>query len=134
MKITIEQIEEALDYFEYDYYGLPVIEIEGDEYAVGKPSEVHDAIIKYCKENIQYFKPEFLAQNSKYSDHLFATLQKNDVYDSDVYLELIDDIESFAEEAEEVDGRGHFLSPYDGEEIGVCDDEGVIFYYLYRIN
>lgn len=134
MKITVEQVEEALDYVEYDHYGLPVIEINGDEYAVGSPKEVKKATVEYCRDNIQHFTPEFLAQNSKFSTLLFKKLQECEVFDSDVYLELIDDLESFADEAEMVDGRGHFLSPYDGEEIEVYDDEGIIVYYLYRIN
>ena len=134
MKITIGQVKEALECVEYDHYGLPVIEIDGDEYAVGSPEEAKRAVVEYCRDNIQHFTPEFLSDNSKFSALLFKKLQESGVFDSDVYLELIDDIESFAEEAEAVDGRGHFLSLYDGEEIEVCDDEGIIVYYLYRIN
>lgn len=134
MEITIEQIKNALENGDNEHYGLPVVEIDGKEYAVGKPDEIHNAIVEYCRESIQYFTPEFLAENSKFSDYLFATLQNNEVYESEVYLELIDDLETFAENAQYADGAGHFLSPYDGEEIEICNENEEIEYYLYRIN
>jgi hypothetical protein len=43
-------------------------------------------------------------------------------------LRLIDDIDEFVEEAIRWDGRGHFLSSYDGDE----NEEGD--YYIYRTN
>ena len=43
-------------------------------------------------------------------------------------LRLIDDIDDFVEDAVSADGRGHFLSPYDGRE----EPEGD--YYIYRTN
>ena len=45
---------------------------------------------------------------------------------------LIEDIDSFVEEAISSDGRGMFLSPYDSEEDEI-DIEGVT-YYFYRLN
>ena len=43
-------------------------------------------------------------------------------------LRLIDDIDEFVEDAIRADGRGHFLSSYDGDE----NEEGD--YYIYRTN
>lgn len=90
-------------------------------------------MVEYCRDNIQHFEPEFLAENSKFSTYLFKRLQYGEIFDSDVYLELIDDLESFAETAKATYGRGHFLATYDGEEIEVYDDKRNIVYYIYRI-
>ena len=134
MEITIEQIENALEKSNKEHYGLPVVEIDGKEYAVGNEDSVAFAMIEYCKENIQYFNVEFLTQNSKFSTNLFAILQKNEVYEPEVYLELINDIDEFAENARCADGAGHFFASYDGEEIEICNENSEIEYYLYRIN
>lgn len=40
MEITIEQIETAPENSDYNHYGLPVVEIDGEEYAVAK-SDAH---------------------------------------------------------------------------------------------
>jgi hypothetical protein len=41
---------------------------------------------------------------------------------------MIDDPDEFIQDAIDSDGRGHFLSYYDGEETEIND------YYIYRIN
>lgn len=45
-----------------------------------------------------------------------------------VFLPIIEDFEDFVSDAIDADGRGHFLSTYDGEEV---EHEG---FYLYRVN
>jgi len=47
-------------------------------------------------------------------------------------IEKLDDIDSFVSAAISADGRGHFMSSYDGNE----NEETVngITYYIYRIN
>ena len=133
MEITVGHVKEALDYVEYDHYGLPVIEINEKRYAVGNPVNIQEAVVEYCRDNIQHFKPELLAENSKFSTCLFKRLQDGGIFDSYVYLELINDLESFAEAAKATYGRGHFLATYDGEEIEVYDNKKNLVYYIYRI-
>lgn len=45
-------------------------------------------------------------------------------------------IDEFIENAINLDGRGHYLSPFDGveKEYSVFTDEGTITYYIYRID
>ena len=45
---------------------------------------------------------------------------------------MIDDIDYFIEDAIRADGRGHFLSGYDGEENEILVSKKA--YYIYRIN
>ena len=47
---------------------------------------------------------------------------------NDTILALIDDLDEFVQDAISSDGRGHFLSSYDGEEVETEN------YYIYRIN
>ena len=57
---------------------------------------------------------------------------------NDFILSLIEKEEgglaTFAEEAASVDGRGHFLSSYDGAELDLYDSKGKGRYYGYRTN
>lgn len=51
---------------------------------------------------------------------------------NDTFYNLIDDFDSFVDDAVRADGRGHFLSGYDGEE-GEEQVNGT-WYYIYRTN
>ena len=80
------------------------------------------------------FTPSFLASYLQCPAEAVEAIQANDKCESnnDTFLnwlkEVGGDIEELAEEAGMVDGRGHFLSGYDGEE----NEQGE--YYIYRTN
>lgn len=57
-----------------------------------------------------------------------ADKQNNAEDSNDDFMKLIQDFDEFVSDAEKSDGRGHFLSSYDGEENEV---DG---YYIYRTN
>jgi hypothetical protein len=52
---------------------------------------------------------------------------------NELVLAIIDDIDKFIEDAVESDGRGNFLSTYDGKENEVENDGGETL-YVYRLN
>ena len=88
----------------YDYYGLTVLTAEYGEYAIGTDEECDDAWDKYLDNYIECcVLPELPESFRNYFD--------NELFKRDC----------------QYDGRGHSLSPYDGNELEIGD------YYLYRI-
>ena len=132
--ITAEDIKNALAnelHVRDTYYGLPIVIIDGDEYAV---AETEQQAFEACCESIEgslcYFSPSFLADITELPIEIFEALGKADFTDNDVYKDLIErvtTIENFVQEAIDCDGMGHFLAPYDLRERMI--DE----YRLYRI-
>ena len=127
-------IEALLNYGdeEYDHYGMPVFRIDGCEYAIGTDEEADEAVKENIKESVWAFNAEFLAgyiAGGELTADDINRLRGDRCEDcNEALLKLIDDFDDFVEGAVSSDGRGHFLSPYDGEEIEEGD------YYLYRVN
>lgn len=133
--ITSEDILNALsdeNIVRDTYNTLPVIIIEGDEYAVAKnEQEADEAVYAYVDDTLWAFCPSFLAEQTGLPVELFEFLSNKDCDDNKIYRQLIESkttVENFADEAIAADGRGHFLASYDGEEIEVGN------YLLYRIS
>jgi hypothetical protein len=155
-KITDEQIEEAghdastdgeivralcayldcepgdLDRESYDHYGLALYSQGSREYAIGTDSECDKAAAEYIKDSAWAFNSSFLASFTDLPEEVFTALQPQCESSNDAVLALIErgdgGLESFVEDAIGADGRGHFMSSYDGEE----NEEGE--FYIYRIN
>ena len=133
-QITAEDIKNALadeNIVRDSHWGLPVLIIDGDEYAVAATEQ---EAFKACCENIEdslcYFKPSFLAEQTELPVELFEALANADFSDNEVYKDLIErvtTIENFVQEAIDCDGMGHFLAPYDSQEHMIGE------YRLYRM-
>lgn len=112
-------------------YGLPVIEIDGDSYLVASNEDKADtAVAKYIRGSLCYFSPTFLYDMTGLPLEVFEALANCDFSDHEAYFRLIQatcGIEDFIETAIDCDGRGHFLSSYDGKEREI---DG---YFLYKI-
>lgn len=107
----------------------------GGEWEVYTDSEAEDALREFIRESIWAFLPEFLQANTGLSKEVFMTLQEKHEDSNDEIFELVDklgDFDQLVKDAEMVDGRGHFLSPYDGEEVEI-EYKGNT-YYAYRTN
>lgn len=95
----------------YDYYGMPVFSLGSQEYAVATDEEADSAwdasLDNYIEECIQ---PE---------------LDKLEIGNLSAYIKF--DEEKWKWDAR-MDGRGHSLSGYDGDE----NEEGE--FYIYRLN
>ena len=102
-----------------DYYKLSTVEIDGEEWALGTDEEANKAVKSYIKESLWAFNKTFLADQTGLPEEVFAALQVDCENSNDAILSIIEkcgDMDSLVSDAVSSDGRGHFLSPYDGEE------------------
>ena len=89
-----------------------------------------DFILDHLKDEIQYGNdPVDLNELRACID-----LVKGKLYEgaNAIIHALIDDLEEFTDDAIAADGRGHFISQYDGEEHEVTVDGET--YYIYRLS
>lgn len=129
--VTAEDIKNALaiDKWRETYQGLPVIIIDGEEYAVAEGEKAANAAARRAVEDsICYFRPDFLAAHSDVSEEVFVFLADKCFDNNEAYKSMIYDMEDFIDDAIDADGRGHFLNTYDSKEYGIGR------YFLYRIN
>lgn len=131
-----------VDFFEWAKDNLTEVEpIEGDDekdgYIVLTDSEADDKAKEYIIETLWAFNAEFLAEQTDLDPEIFQAIigngkceDNNDViYNT---IQKLGDIDYFVSAAISADGRGHFMSSYDGNE----NEErvGDTTYYIYRVN
>lgn len=115
----------------HDHYGLEVYSLGSKEYAIGTDDEATDAARANIKDSLWAFNPSFLAGFCDLPECVFEALQPECEGANDAVLSLVEKsgkFEDFADEAISADGRGHFMSSYDGNE----NEEGE--FYIYRLN
>ena len=113
---------------------------EGQEYKVLTDEEADQEAETEIKELLWAFNPQFILKHTEFykestsrEDEAFIKaikLMQEKLCESanGIIKALIKDLGEFIEDAIDADGRGHFLSWYDGEEI---EQDG---YYIYRTN
>ena len=133
-QVTAEDIKNALAselQVRDTHYGLPIVIIDGDEYAVAvTEQEAFEACCENIESSLCYFKPSFLAEQTELPIEVFEALANASFEDNEVYKDLIErvtTIENFVQEAIDCDGMGHFLATYDLKERMIGE------YRLYRI-
>jgi len=131
----LEVEEDDLQLRTYDHYGLEVYSLGDKEYAIGDDKEADKVCTEYIKDTAWAFNADFILGQCGLpfsgAESLKSMQEKSCEGANDFILALIEKtcgIEDFTESAISADGRGHFLSPYDGEE----NEEGG--YFIYRIN
>ena len=113
-------------------------DIDLGDYHVLTDTEADDMNLEQVRESIWAFNADFLAGFLGCPVEAVQAVQNNDKCEdnNEVFINWLSEtnntIEEFAEEAASVDGRGHFLSPYNGEELEV-DFDGTD-YYIYKLN
>jgi hypothetical protein len=120
----------------YTHYGLEVFCGRGEQYAVGTDSEADEACKEYIKDTAWAFRSSFICEYCNLPQELAEALeamQSEKCEDAnETILALIrktdGGLDGFVEDAVSADGRGHFLSSYDGEE---NERDG---FFIYRIN
>ena len=120
----------------FDHYGLSVYSVNGEEWAIGTDSEADEACKEYVKDTAWAFRSSFICEYCDLPQELAEALEamqsKKCEGANDSILVLIEKtdggLDGFVEEAVSADGRGHFLSDYDGEECEVGE------FFAYRIN
>lgn len=130
LEIDAEEISEST-------YDEKQFDAEGGEYLVLTDSEADDRATEYIKESLWAFNASFLAGETGIDQDVYDAIIKNDKCESnnDAMLSLISStcgIEDFVKSAISADGRGHFMSSYDGEE-NEAEVDGETF-YIYRTN
>ena len=133
-QVTAEDIANALNdenIVRDSHWGLPVLVINGDEYAVAATEQqAFDACCESIEDTLCYFSPAFLAEQTELPVEIFEVLSNAGFEDNAVYKDLIERVTSivnFADEAISYDGMGHFLASHDLKERMIGD------YRLYRI-
>lgn len=122
-----------------EHYGLEIINdtdeleklgLDGKEYAIGTDEEADEACEDYILDMVWAFNPSFLSAHiPALSEKQIAKLQEDCEDANEGLLGLIKDKDHFVKDAISCDGRGHFLSHYDGEEVELKD--GLFAYRLY---
>lgn len=110
------------------------------EYLVLTEEEANEKAKEEILNSLWAFRPEFIIEHIKNYDDLDSYQLKSAIKALEeaqkksceslngLIFALIDDIDLFIENAIEADGRGHFISWYDGQE---NEENG---FYIYRIN
>ena len=109
-------------------YDDSIFELVNKEYLVLTDEEADERAKEYIKETVWAFYPSFLATHTGIDEDIIRHLQDKCEGANDVLLNAIENIHEFIDDAIGQDGRGHFMSSYDGEEY---DLNG---FYIYRIN
>jgi hypothetical protein len=115
-------------------YGENSFDAEGGEYFVLTDNEADELAEREIRESIWAFNADFVASHTKngLSDECIEAIKEIQGRlcegASPVIEALIEDMDHFISDAISSDGRGHFISRYDGEE----NEEGV--FYIYRTN
>lgn len=114
----------------HDHYGLSVYGFGSSEYAIGADEDANQAAIDYIRDTVWAFNAGFILTEcdlpSELEDAIRAFQEEKCESANDALLALVEKcckstsgsegIEAFADSAIAADGRGHFLSSYDGNE------------------
>lgn len=113
--------------FEDNSFSIP----SGREYLVLTEEEANDKVKENILDSVWAFHPNFLVNHIKEGVPVkfIEAVQEKLCDDANVGLKaLLNDEDEFVTAAVAADGRGHFLSGYDGRE---CYHQG---FYIYRTN
>ena len=132
------------------FLGLPIEDnrelrqVDDGEYLVLTDEEADEACKEYIENNVWAFNSWFiidhtdLPYNAREMIEAFQAHQCEEA--NEAILALIKNFDRFVDDAISADGRGHFLSGYDGEEneitLTITDEDGEYdeTYYIYRVN
>lgn len=103
---------------------------EGD-YLVLTDEEADKKVEEDIRDSLWAFKTSFLASHTDVDVTVISKLQELCESSNEAIFTLIKDFDHFVEEAILSDGRGHFLSKYDGHEYE--EKAGDTYYYIYRV-
>ena len=103
-----------------------------DDYSVLTDDEADKAVKGYIEESVCFFKSDFIAAHSEVDEEVIKKLQELYEDSNNAIKSLIKDFDHFVDDAICADGRGHFLSSYDGEENEINVNGNT--YYIYRTN
>ena len=103
-----------------------------DDYLVYTDDEADEAVYNYIDESVCFFRSDFIAAHAEVDEEVIKKLQELHENSNNAIKSLIKDFDHFVDDAICADGRGHFLSSYDGEENEINVNGNT--YYIYRTN
>lgn len=111
-------------------YDPDTFEAEGGEFLVLTDSEADERVTEYIKDTLWAFNPEFLAayMPEGVDADVLKVIQEKCESANPALLKMCTDLQGLISDAIGADGRGHFISSYDGEESEVGE------FYIYRTN
>lgn len=120
-EITMDELKTLIEQSNETLYQLPVIEYDDCEYVIAMNDEQADeACYEYIENTIWAFNPYFLEQMTDVPAEMFEAVQDKCESINEALQILVErtcGMQDFVDQAIAEDGRGHFLSGYDGEEI-----------------
>jgi hypothetical protein len=119
----------------WEHYGLALYSLGSKEYAIGTDEEADKACAEYIEQTAWAFRASFVLSECDLPRELEEAIESFQSSKcegaNEAILALIEKtcgLASFVESAIRADGRGHFLSGYDGNE----NDAGE--FCIYRVN
>ena len=118
---------------QYTHWGLPIVEIDGNDYAIALDDlEADQAVTESIQDSVWAFNPEFIADMTSLPLEIFTCIANSGMCESanSAILACINStcgINEFAMAACEADGRGHFLNSWDGEEIELTNSNAFAY-------
>lgn len=112
-------------------YGENTFKLGGAEYMVLTDEEADEVCAERIKDSLWAFNADFLSGETGIDSMVFSALSDKCEGANDAVESIIRGscgLDAFVESAASADGRGHFISSYDGEEDDYCD------FYIYRVN
>jgi hypothetical protein len=106
----------------------------GNEYMVVTDDEADEKVYEEIENSLWAFNAEFIIEMTRLKSGVksLRNMQENSCEDCNDFIRNIIDstcgMDSFVKSAIESDGRGHFISYYDGKE----NENGE--YFIYRVN
>ena len=134
--MDIKKVQAVADFMDLNEIGKANITHQDDhyytygneEYMVLTDAEADEKVREHIKETVWAFNPTFLSDHSGIDEEVFIKLQESCETANDAIFKLIKNFDNLVKDAIYVDGRGHFLAGYDGNE----NEQGD--FYLYRTN
>lgn len=118
----------------FDHYGLRVFSVGNREYAIGTDLESDEACREAILESLWAFNADFLAPYTVLTAAEIEACRGDRCEDfNPAAIALVgDQLDDLVDDAIGLDGRGRFLSNYDGDEteISIADEQ----LFVYRIN
>jgi len=122
-----DAVKELLKYENEELKDITEIREENDgvyldfgykSYLIMTDEEAQKKAENYIKDSLWAFNTEFIKYHCKddISYKVIKAIQEQYEDGNEAVLSLIEDIDEFIEDAISADGRGHFLSSYDGQE------------------
>jgi len=126
-KRNIEALKKHTDceYSDITKEGKTTYFIGDQEYLVLTDEEAQTRCEEDIKQSIWAFNSSFLSFHTGINEDIIKSVQEHCESSNDMLLNSIKDIRAFINDAIGSDGRGHFISSYDGHE----HEENDLFIY-----